>query len=253
MTYGTVEDGVILPVPATVFSPTLRIDVAFEVDRPPSPCWRLAGRRGRYSRGRCRRGAGGRGSVSRAGAWSLLAARPFGSAATGLGLGGSVRSRPAHLVLGGIEEVVGLVRRLGLGPFFGGGCLLAGLGLRGSGFLRRFFGLNAFGADLARRREGRNAFGANLARRREPTQLFRRGVEQIVRLIGRLGLWPFVGSGRFLAGLGVGGIGLSGRALRLGRRSLGCDRARHTLARCLLLGLRRPARFGGAARLALDG
>src|SRR6185295_10968274 len=141
---GTVETGIILPIPATIFSPALRIHVTFDADHGRGPWWRL-GRRG----SRNRRRTGGRGVVCRAGAWGLRAAWRLDRAAIGLGLGGSGYSGPAKLFRGGVEQIVGLVRRLGLRPF--------------------------------------------------------------------------IGNGRFLAGLGVRSISLSGRAVRLGRCSLGCD------------------------------
>src|SRR5262245_2941718 len=232
MAYGTVEDRVILPIPGAIFGPALRIDVALDADHGRGLCCRL-GRGG----SRSRRGSGGRRGVSRRGAWGLLAA--WGRAAIGLGLGVRGYSAPAQLFLRGVEQIVGLVRRLGLRPFIGGGRFLAGFGFRTSGFLRRFFVLIGL--------------CASLARRRQPAQLFLGGVEQIVGLVRRLGRRPFIGNGRFLAGLGVGGIGLSVRVLRLGRRGLGCDCTGCTLARRLLLGLSGPARFGAADRVAIDG
>ena len=62
MAYGTIENRVILPIPAAIFSPALRIHVAFDADHGRNPCLRLS-RRGI----RDRRGAGvGQSAVSRA-------------------------------------------------------------------------------------------------------------------------------------------------------------------------------------------
>jgi hypothetical protein len=100
MACGTVENRVILPVPAAIFSPALRIHVAFNADHGRSPCLRL-------SRG--------------------IAGRAF---RLGCSLGCFDR---AKLILGRGEQIVGLVRRLLRRLFVGGERFVAaiGLGVRG--------------------------------------------------------------------------------------------------------------------------
>src|SRR5262245_55592456 len=104
MTDGTIENRVILPIPAAIFSPALRIHVAFDADH-----------------GRCPR-LGLSVVLEAASTDAVLSGLAFAvsvfmgpSFRLGCFRGALARSRnPAELFLRGEEQIVGLVRRLRL-------------------------------------------------------------------------------------------------------------------------------------------
>src|SRR5262249_41958777 len=167
----TVENRVVLPVPAAVVCPVLRIDVAVN-----AVCWRSVcsrRRRGNWVRGvglRLRVGVGG----------GIGGRGPFGLGVCGISfpshtcragqlLSALARSGDAApLFLRRIEQIIGLVLRLGLRLFLMDERLVAGLGVWGIGFCD--------GVRLS-------CFLGSLARSGDAAQLFLRRVEQIVGLI----------------------------------------------------------------------
>ena len=139
-------------------------------------------------------------------AWRLRYRFSGRSFRLGCFLGALARSRdPAKLFLRGVEQIVGLVRRLGLRRFVGG-AVSCRLRLGCFGVLgicidraRLFVGGERFLAAIGPGVSGIASYGRS-SRPRDPAKLFLRGVEQIVGLVRRLGLRPFVGGERFLAG-----------------------------------------------------
>ena len=216
---GPVENRVILPVPAAIFSPALRIHVALDADHGRSPFLRLCrhdiwGRRGIGWRICVRLG---RRQPGRDLAWRL---RHRSRAALRLGCfpGALDGSRdPPKLSLRGVEQIVGLVRRLGI---------------RGSGFsdrsvsLGNFLGVLDTCIDRARLFAGGERLLAVIGpgvcgiasygrspRPRDSAKLFLRGVEQIVGLVRRPVLRSLVGGGRFLPPSGLAfAVGVLGAA-----------------------------------------
>src|SRR5262245_36046338 len=129
-----------------------------------------------------------------------------------------------------MEQIVGLVPRLGLRRFLGRDRCFGRFGVGGIGFSGRSVGLGCLRGVLASSRA--------------PAKLFRREVEQIVGLVRRLGRRRLVGQGRCFARLGRRGIGFSGRLFGLEARSVGCGSIGTTPGRCLLIGLADAGRFG---------